>query len=401
MSTGTKSASLPFTTPQKRMLLALASAVGLRMLGLFLVLPVFTLYGLEFTHSRFLTGVAFGAYGVAVALTAIPMGRLSDHIGRRKVLMLGMVVFGLGSVLCAVPGWFPASMRIGELIAGRFVQGLGTITAAAFATVADQFPFERRSTANAFLGIPIGAAFAIGVIGGPIVAGLFRVQSLFWITAVLAFAAVGLLGISLPPAAPRTEPVAPLGEVLHRGPLLGLDGCGFLMNAFMTAFWFYLPLILTRQHHLKMTRFYIVLLPMLLLSGISMFGFTRGADRGHSRSAAAIAFLLMAAGGWLLFRPQALGMDPGHLLAVIVPGALFFMGFTGLEPILPSLVSKHAHESAYGTAIGSFQTLQYLGSFAGAALAGAFSHLPATVPMAFLTAVGLAGSLLILVTPED
>jgi len=383
------------------MLLALASAVGLRMLGLFLVLPVFTLYGLEFTHSRFLVGVAFGAYGMAVALTAIPMGRLSDHIGRRKVLMLGMEIFGIGSALCAIPGWFPASMRIGELIAGRFVQGLGTITAAAFASVADHVPFERRSTANAILGIPIGAAFALGVIGGPLVAGLFRVQSLFWITAALAFATVGLLATSLPHSAPRVEPVAPLGEVLRRKPLLGLDACGFLMNAFMTAFWFYLPLILTRQHHLRMTQFYVVLLPMLLLSGVSMFGFTRGADRGRSRSSAAVAFLLMAASGWLLFRPQTLGMNPESLLAVLVPGTLFFMGFTGLEPILPSLVSKHAHESAYGTAIGSFQTLQYLGSFTGGVLAGAFSHLSAAVPMAFLTAIGLAGSILMLVTPQD
>ncbi len=381
------------------MLLALASAVGLRMLGLFLVLPVFTLYGLEFTHSRLLVGIAFGTYGIAVALTAIPMGRLSDHIGRRKVLMLGMAIFGLGSVLCAIPGWLPLPLRIDALILGRFVQGLGTITAAAFATVADHFPIERRSTANAILGIPIGAAFAIGVIGGPIVGGLLQVQALFWITAALAFATVGLLATSLPDAPPRTEPVAPLGEVLRHKRLLGLDACGFLMNAFMTAFWFYLPLILTRQHHLRMTQFYLVLLPMLLLSGISMFAFTRGADAGRSRSSAALAFLLMAASGWLLFRPQALGMDPHHWLAVVVPGALFFMGFTGLEPILPSLVSKYAHESAYGTAIGSFQTLQYLGSFAGGALAGEFSHLPATVPMVFLIAVGLAGSLLALITP--
>jgi len=401
MRTGTKTESPAFTARQKKMLFALASAVGLRMLGLFLVLPVFTLYGLEFTHSRFLTGVAFGAYGMAVALTAIPMGRLSDHIGRRKVLMLGMAVFGLGSALCAIPGWFPPSMRIGELIAGRFVQGLGTITAAAFATVADHVPLERRSTANAMLGIPIGAAFALGVIGGPLVAGLFRVSSLFWITAVLAFVTVALLATSLPHTPPRTEPVAPLGQVLRRRPLLTLNACGFLMNTFMTAFWFYLPLILSRRHHLKMTQFYVVLLPMLLLSGVSMFGFTRGADRGRSRSSAAVAFLLMAASGWLLFRPQTLSMNPGNLLAVLVPGALFFMGFTGLEPILPSLVSKHAHESAYGTAIGSFQTLQYLGSFTGGALAGAFSRLAATAPMTLLIATGLAGALLILLTPRN
>lgn len=401
MSTISKTVAAPYTSPQKRMLLALSCAVGLRMLGLFLVLPVFTLYGLEFTSSRFWVGVAFGCYGCAVALTAIPMGRLSDHIGRRKVLILGMTIFGVGSVLCAIPAWFPASSRIEVLIIGRFVQGLGTITAAAFATVADHFSQERRSTAMAVLGIPIGAAFALGVIGGPLISAFFKVESLFWITAALAFATVGLLATSLPDSPPRSAAVAPIRTVLRRKALLSLNAGGFLMNVFMTAFWFYLPLILTRQHHLTMSHFYVVLLPMLLVSGGTMFAFSRSADRGIARPAAAVAFLFMAISGVLLFRPQFAGLDPAHLWAVLAPGILFFIGYTGLEPILPSLVSKHAHEGAYGTALGSFQTLQYLGSFAGGALAGAFSRLPVTVPLVFLLSTGLVGFFVMLFGPRD
>jgi MFS family permease len=402
MSTLTKTeVSTLFTQTQKKMLFALASAVGLRMLGLFLVLPVFTLYGLEFTHSRFLVGIAFGCYGIAVALTAIPMGRLSDHIGRRKVLLLGMAIFGVGSALCAIPAWFPPSMRIGVLIVGRFIQGLGTISAAAFATVADHVPLEKRSTANAILGIPIGVAFALGVICGPLIAGFFRVESVFWLTSVLAFATVWLLARNLPDTPPRPEAVAPIREVVRSKPLLALDACGFLMNAFMTSFWFYLPLILIRLHHLKLTRFYIVLLPMLFLSGLTMFGFSRSADRGLGKPAGTLAFLLMAASGLLLFRPRFIGLNPTHLAAVLVPGTLFFMGFTGLEPILPSLVSKHAHETAYGTALGSFQTLQYFGSFAGGALAGAFSNFPSWIPMTFLIALGLLGFVLMLFSPRN
>jgi MFS family permease len=402
MSTLTKTeVSTLFTQTQKKMLFALASAVGLRMLGLFLVLPVFTLYGLEFTHSRFLVGIAFGCYGIAVALTAIPMGRLSDHIGRRKVLLLGMAIFGVGSALCAIPAWFPPSMRIGVLIVGRFIQGLGTISAAAFATVADHVPLEKRSTANAILGIPIGVAFALGVICGPLIAGFFRVESVFWLTSVLAFATVWLLARNLPDTPPRPEAVAPIREVVRSKPLLALDACGFLMNAFMTSFWFYLPLILIRLHHLKLTRFYIVLLPMLFLSGLTMFGFSRSADRGLGKPAGTLAFLLMAASGLLLFRPRFIGLNPTHLAAVLVPGTLFFMGFTGLEPILPSLVSKHAHETAYGTALGSFQTLQYFGSFAGGALAGAFSNFPSWIPMTFLIVLGLLGFVLMLFSPRN
>ncbi len=401
MTTLAKTSAVSLTAPQKKMLFALSCAVGLRMLGLFLVLPVFTLYGLEFTHSRFLVGVAFGCYGIAVAFTAMPMGRLSDHIGRRKVLLLGMGVFGLGSALCAIPNWFPPSLRIDVLLIGRLVQGLGTITAAAFATVADQIPQERRSTAMAILGIPIGAAFALGVIGGPIIASLFKAESLFWLTAIFALLTLWLLARNLPEAPRRQESVLGLAQVLRNGPLLTLDMGGFLMNTFMTAFWFYLPLILTRQHHLRLGRFYVVLLPMLLISGITMFGFSRGADRGLGRSFAGLAFVLMAASGALLFRPEAIGLNPAHLMAVIVPGALFFVGFTGLEPILPSLVSKHAHESAYGTALGSFQTVQYLGSFAGGALAGglsAYSHFP---PMVFMIVTGILGFLLMTFGPRQ
>jgi predicted MFS family arabinose efflux permease len=391
MTGATKTAPSSLTASHKKMLVALSCAVGLRMLGLFLVLPVFTLYGLEFTHSRLLVGVAFGCYGIAVALTAMPMGRLSDRIGRRKVLLLGMAIFGLGSVLCALPPWFPPSARIGILVAGRFVQGLGTITAAAFAAVADQVPEERRSTAMAILGIPVGIAFAAGVIGGPIIAAAFRAQSLFWLTAVFAMITLVLLARNLHDAPPRQQQVARVTDVLRNKRLLALDAGGFLMNTFMTAFWFYLPLILTQQHHLRLSRFYIVLLPMLLISGLTMFGFSRSADRGLGPQFAALAFLIMAASGVLLFRPETIGLNPAHLAAVIIPGALFFVGFTGLEPILPSLVSKYAHESAYGTALGSFQTLQYLGSFTGGALAGALSGLSRAAPMSFMTLVGVLG----------
>src|SRR5260370_31495604 len=163
----------PFTTLQKKVLVALASTVGLRMLGLFLVLPVFTLYGLQFTSSRFLVGFAFGSYGLTMAILQIPLGRLSDRIGRRKVLLLGMTLFSMGSFICAIPHWFPRAVEIGVLIAGRLVQGGGAIVSTAFAAVADHIEPQRRSTAMAVLGIPIGAAFAIGIVGGPLLAGVF------------------------------------------------------------------------------------------------------------------------------------------------------------------------------------------------------------------------------------
>jgi len=387
---------VPFTPAQRHILLALASAVGLRMLGLFLVLPVFTLYGLQFTKSRFLVGFAFGCYGLAMAMTEFPLGRLSDRIGRRKVLLLGMAVFSLGSFLCAIPAWLPASMRIGELVLGRLVQGIGAITSTAFATVSDHVQEERRSTAMAVLGIPIGASFIIGVVAGPVIAGHFGTASLFWLTGALGVTTVWLLARYLPEAVPRGAAPASLVEVLGRPAVLRLDLCGFLMNTFMTAYWFYFPLIVTVQHHMPMGQYYRILIPMLLASGVTMFGFSSGADRGFGRELAAAAFLILMVSATLLFHPSAGGMDPTRLVAVLIPGTLFLIGFTGLEPVLPSLVSRIAREGSSGATQGSFQVLQYLGSFAGSLIAGALSHLPSTRIMIVLMGASLAGFLLML-----
>ncbi len=376
--------------------MALASAVGLRMLGLFLVLPVFTLYGLQFTQSRFLVGFAFGCYGLAMAASEIPLGRLSDRVGRRKVLMYGMAVFSLGSFLCAIPSWFPPAVRIGELVIARLIQGSGAIVSTAFATVADHIDAERRSLGMAALGIPIGASFFIGVIAGPILAGHFGSQLLFWLTGILGAASVWVLKRHLPEAAPRESAPAPVPQILRSTPLLGLDLCGFLMNFLMTSFFFYFPLIARDRHHLSMTHYYVVLLPMALISGVTMLGFSFGADRGWARALAGTAFFVFLPTGMLLFRPEKLGFDPSRLMALWVPGVLFYIGYTGLEPILPSLVSKTAPESAYGTALGFFNTSQFLGSFVGGSVAGALSRLPSTYIMSSWIAASLAGLLLML-----
>jgi MFS family permease len=376
-----KTDRVPFTSLQRKILLTLASVVGLRMLGLFLVLPVFTLYGLRFTHSRFMVGFAFGCYGLTMAILQIPLGRLSDRIGRRKVLILGMALFSLGSFICAVPHWFPSAMQIGVLIVGRLVQGGGAIISVAFATVADHIQAERRSTAMAILGIPIGAAFIIGVIAGPIIAGIFGTASLFWITGILGICTDMLLLRYLPETPPSGAAPTPLGEIIRTPALLALDAGGFLMNFFMSTFFFYFPLIVTGRYHLKMTQYYEVLLPMIFISAVTMFAFTRGADHGLGRPLAAVAFLVFMPSAILLFRPGLLGFNPLHLTSVLAGGTLFYIGFTGLEPMLPSMVSKSGPETAQGSALGVYNSMQFLGSFAGGSIAGAFAHATAETGM--------------------
>ncbi|MBI1940456.1 MAG: MFS transporter [Acidobacteria bacterium] len=396
----TKPSRFPFSSAQRRILATLATAVGMRMLGVFLVLPVFTLYGLQFTESRFLVGLAFGCYGLTMAVLQIPLGRLSDRIGRRNVLILGMSVFAFGSFLCAIPGWFPRSFQIFELMLGRLIQGGGAIISTAFAAVADHVEPENRSFAMAFLGIPIGAAFILGVIGGPFVAGAFNTESLFWLTGLLGLGTVFLLKRYMPSAKIHAPAPASLGSILTRRPLQPLVLSGFLINFFMTSFFFYFPLIVTGQHQLKLNQYYILLLPMLLVSGITTFVLSWFADRGPARAIAALLFFFLLLSAGLLFRPELAGFNPQQLAAVLVAGIFFFVGFSGLEPILPSLVSKSAPEGAYGTSLGLYNTGQFLGSFAGASVSGAVAHLPSATIMAILVATSLLGFLFMVFGPK-
>jgi predicted MFS family arabinose efflux permease len=148
-----------------------------------------------------------------------------------------------------------------------------------------------------------------------------------------------------------------------------------------------------------MKGYYAILIPMVLASGVTMFGFASGADRGFGRGLAATAFLILAVSAVLLFHPAAGGLNPNHLTAVLVPGSLFLIGFTGLEPIMPSLVSKSAAEGTLGATQGSFQVLQYLGSFAGGLMAGALSRYSTMWVTAALVVASLAGFLLMLGKP--
>jgi MFS family permease len=386
MSKTTIRQRLSFTSTQKKVLFTLASMVGLRMLGLFLVLPVFTLYGLQFTNSKFLVGFAFGAYALTMAMLQIPLGRLSDRIGRRRVLVMGMTFFSVGSFLCALPPLFPHSWQIWELIFGRLVQGGGAIISVAFATVADYVEPEQRSTAMAMLGIPIGVSFAVGIIGGPILAGWFGTASLFWITGVLGLGTDVLLVRYLRAEDPKREPPAPMAQIFAHPPLIAYAVGGFLINFFMSIFFFNFPLIVTGQLHLKMTHYYTLLLPMMVISGVTMFGFSQGADKGWARPLAVLAYVMFIPSFLLLFEPAWVGLNPMRLLPVFLAGTLFYIGFTGLEPILPSLVSKTAGAASYGTALGFYNTAQFVGSAVGGPLAGFLASYSAE-PKLLVTAV--------------
>ena len=189
-----------------------------------------------------------------------------------------------------------------------------------------------------------------------------------------------------------------MSEIFTHPPLIAYAGGGLLINFFMSIFFFNFPLIVTVQHHLKMNHYYMLLLPMMVISGFTMFGFSQGADKGWARPLAALAYVMFIPSFLLLFEPSWLGQNPARLLPVFLAGTLFYIGFTGLEPILPSLVSKTAGAASYGSALGFYNTAQFVGSAVGGPVAGLLaSHSGGPKVLITMIAAGI-GFLMMLAT---
>lgn len=357
-----------FSSDQKRTIATLSVAIAIRMLGIFLVLPIFTLYGEQFTSSKPLIGLAFGSYGLANALLQIPFGWLSDRFGRKPLLLIGLTLHSAGSILAAVPP------NIYALIAARLIQGTGAVSSVAFAMVADSVDEENRATAMAFLGVSIGLSFVGGILAGPMIASLSGYASLFWLSGLLSLVASIYLAVAVkePPSERETAGVSgdrpSIASVFKIAGIIKLGICGFLMSFFMSSFFFYFPLLARR--HLPLQSYYLLLVPMVLAAAVVMFGASRVADRGWAKSMGVTAFVVLAISGWLLFRGADLGLQAHPLLVLTIAGMLFFAGYTSLQPILPSLITKASPKAVYGAALGTFSSLQFLGSFAGGAAAG-------------------------------
>ncbi|MDD5559376.1 MFS transporter [Candidatus Methylomirabilis sp.] len=381
-----------FSSDQKRTIATLSAAIAIRMLGIFLVLPVFTLYGEQFTSSKPLIGLAFGSYGLANALLQIPFGWLSDRFGRKPLLLIGLTLHSVGSILAAVPP------NIFALIAARLIQGTGAVSSVAFAMVADSVEENNRATAMAFLGISIGLSFVGGILAGPMIASLSGYASLFWLSGLLSLVASIYLAVAIkePPGERGTADVSgdrpSIASVFKIADIIKLGVCGFLMSFFMSSFFFYFPLLARR--HLPLQSYYLLLGPMVLVAAAVMFVASRAADLGRAKSMGVMAFVVLAISGWLLFRGADLGLQAHPLLLLTVAGILFFAGYTSLQPILPSLITKASPKTVYGAALGIFSSLQFLGSFAGGAAAGLLGTLGTDLVMAALLVIAASGVIL-------
>ncbi len=355
----------PMTPAERRATFSLASIFGLRMLGMFIILPVFALYAdsLSGGNNRSLVGVAVGAYGLSQAILQIPFGTLSDRWGRKPTLYLGLLIFALGSFIAA------AADSIYLVIFGRIVQGAGAVSAVVIALVADLTREEQRTKAMAIIGMSIGATFALSMVAGPLLARWIGVQGIFLMTGLLALAAFAVVRFLVPDGPALMSPRARTSffQILIRPELVRLNYGIFVLHAVLTSLFVVVPFNL-KDAGLPAGSHWGVYLSVMLGAFLLMVPPMLWSERwGQQKAAFLGSIFLLTLGQLALFSAHSLWWIA---LALLV----FFTAFNLLEASLPSLVSRTAPPETKGAAIGVYSSVQFLGTFLGGVLGGVVSQ---------------------------
>src|SRR3990172_1356120 len=355
-----RSRSQPMTALERRAVAALAGIYSTRLLGLFLILPVFALYAQTLDgYTPRLMGLALGIYGLTQACLQLPFGMLSDRLGRKPVIAFGLVLFAVGSVVAA------NAHSIEMVVFGRALQGAGAVSAAVTALVADLTRDSQRTKAMAIIGITVGTSFLIAIPLGSALNALIGVPGIFWLTAALALTGIAVLWLAVPTppsrARAQAQPFLPqLFAVLRDWELMRLNVGIFALHAALTAMFVVLPTALVDRAGLPQNEHAALYLPLMGISAIPLFPLVSWSERsGRQRQTfAATVLVLTLALSSLSFAHDALLPIGAGLLA-------FFVAFNFLEASLPSLVSKTAPAQGKGMAIGVYSTFQFLGAFVG------------------------------------
>ena len=350
---------------EKRAAFSLALVYALRMLGLFMILPVFSLHADDYSGATpVLIGLAIGIYGLTQGLFQLPFGFLSDRFGRKTVIVTGLLIFCAGSIVAA------EAESITEVIAGRALQGLGAIAAAVMALAADLTREEVRIRIMAVIGMSIGASFMISMVIGPVIAAEFGLRLLFWMTAVLAILGI-LVIIFVTPNPPRQEfhrdaqlSIKDVGRIIGDIELLKLGFGVFVLHLVLAATFVVFPLVLQQNLMVEEALHWRTYLPVFALSVLLLVPMVIVAEKLRK---AQLVFLLAVM--MLVLAEIGLARSDSYLAAFAML-VLFFGAFNFLEAVLPATVARIAPADMKGTAMGIFSSAQFIGAFAGGLLGG-------------------------------
>ena len=359
------------TSTERKASISLASIYGLRMLGMFLILPIFAIYATHYQggNNIQLVGMALGAYPLAQALFQLPYGMASDKFGRKNMIVIGLIMLIIGSIVVAMAD------NIYMVILGRAIQGAGAVSAAVTALLADLTREEHRTKAMAMIGSTIGVTFAISLVLGPALAHWVGIAGIFWLTAILAALAILVIKFVVPNPlissfhSDASAAPAKLKDVLKNGQLLRLNYGIFALHAAQMAMFIVVPFAILKTSHLTVNQHWKIYLPILVGSFMLMIpAIIVGEKKNLLKQVfiGAVALMLVAQ---LCFAGLI-----GSFWGVIFSLFAYFVAFNTLEASLPSLISKLAPAAAKGTAMGVYNTSQSLGAAVGSLVGGYLSH---------------------------
>lgn len=359
------------TPLEMRATVSLASIYGLRMFGMFSILPIFAIYAstLPESPSGLMIGLALGAYGLTQALFQLPFGMASDKFGRKPMIYLGLAIFAIGSMVAAL------ASNIETIILGRVIQGAGAIPAVVTALLADLTRDEHRTKAMATIGLTIGVSFALSLVGGPLLNQWIGVPGIFAMTALLTLAAIAVVKFVVPDPvyshyhSDASAAPTKLKDVLKNTQLLRLNYGIFALHAAQMAMFVVVPFAIIKSSGMHENQHWQIYLPVLLASFVLMVPAIIYAEKQAKMKLVFVSAIAMMLVAQLMF-----SVSIAYFWGIVASLTIYFVAFNVLEASLPSIISKIAPAAAKGTAIGVYNTTQSLGAFVGGAFGGYLSH---------------------------
>jgi MFS family permease len=343
--------------------ISIASIFSFRMLGLFMLIPVFTIYAHNLNHATpALIGIALGSYGLTQSILQIPFGMLSDKFGRKPIITLGLVLFSIGSIIGAY------TTSIEGMILARALQGTGAIGSVLIALLTDITPDEHRTKAMAVVGSTIGISFSLSIIISPYITSLFGLSGIFYITAALAILGIIIVNTVIPTPQDVTLIInkAKFNEIIFNKDLVKNNIGIFIQHLLLTTTFFVLPLILQAQiKNNNLSSLWHFYLPIIVLSFLVMMPLIIYAERVQK-----IKQIFMLAVVFIFISQIFLIISHNNFTYIAILIFVYLLGFNILEAMLPSIVSKQANIHNRGSVMGVYSSFQFLGIFAGGCLAG-------------------------------